>query len=1396
MTTRANAYAYIRDIKKIPNLSGSRSFLRSLPRDASPIASLLRPRRDVHTTCRPSTAVTIRDNNAGFGNTIQSECRIGKLSNLCPGIRGFSTPVKANSIADAGLFDEPAQKNETISPSGESIVLPKDGAYLGNEAELRDDTLIKGEYFIFSMLISEKFPDRLEITYNQQDEKSPWECSMSFSFNEGKSLSATGFANVKHKATRKAFMKLYTEARYSSIWEEMQSDPMVRQILKDMLPFIDEGAVNPIELGGEKFDRVGEMNMHKNGILRLGRPKRSSKTRSVWAAELRIPGQPSVKTRFKLGLISQLFLPCRQVARLLLIAELYRNGLWDHLDNALEEVLNPQNASEESHPEKEATSTDNAMSERKVVTMAKSNPEEEVSNSQNASKHEYPSEKEAISTDNAIPHEKAVTTDRSNTEAEARSEEASTAAKKSPSDRGYVRFTADDDLLEMMGLFRNDLLKALKDMKKTKADLGPNKGGRYLPNTSKGSRSYYHRKYHSKRLKKALEKLRESKSPETLDIRSKVADLPIMKYRQQVLDLVNNNPFSIIVADTGSGKSTQVPQMILDDAIDRDVGGDCNILCTQPRRLATSRLAERISQERNEKIGETVGYIVRHARQVSENTHITFCTTGVLLKILQDSIRNVGSFSHIIIDEVHVRDIGIDFVMLLLRNLVRNCQGNGRKAPKITLMSATVDTKLFSDYFSLKGPGGSRIFAPHITIPGRQYPVQHHYLDEILYNIRHSSHASQLKELLQEDETEKFLTKHYALFGETEPEEPVETDSTSASKSPRLVSSEEDIHMPCGLYTATILHILSTTTSGSIVCFLPGLRHIQEVKHRLMLHGTETNLDMSDESRFRIGILHSQLPEEQEKLNLDVPSDCRRIILSTDIAEASVTIPDIKYVVDSGKVNQLLVDQKRNCSRLANCWATQSNAKQRAGRVGRVQPGDYYYIGTKERFDTLRITPTPEMLRGSLLDTCLRAKNFAGNESISSFLEKTIEPPNNDEVLANVESLKQLQALDENENITTLGHLISQLALPPHLAKLVMLGIIFRCLDPLLILASIGVQSSLFIRSTEPNARSLVQASCIEFADGSSSDHISALNAFRAVRKMHHEHGMSKAKEYAKEYMIRFNSYMMVLRTTRHVFDKLQREDIVSREHSRYDDQSQVGGSRLNANSHHTPLIKALLLHCLFPRIAAPKMNPRSWKFATDYDSRSMIHPRSVVMAGCTFKTPPKSLTVYSSKVETTSPDPFIIDNTLVSPLMATMFGGRLTWDKKEMLMDSWLNLDINTERAMADNDGAARSLIELQKAINLCLTTAYDTLSSGVELPKSYRKKIAYMQDRKTLYITLAESVMELLDRDRNTEPVEDLSDVLSLWDDAYFKDEDVDLEHANLNLVDSGVLENPIDE
>lgn len=869
--------------------------------------------------------------------------------------------------------------------------------------------------------------------------------------------------------------------------------------------------------------------------------------------------------------------------------------------------------------------------------------------------------------------------------------------QRDPANGATIEFTADDELLDMMKFYRDDLLQASKNMKAMKEQMGL-EDEVYTSQMKFSGVPLNRGDQRSKELKEALETLRSLQSPEMLDIRSKVASLPITNYKQQVLDLVHNNPFSIIVAETGSGKSTQVPQMILDDAIDRGLGGECNILCTQPRRLAAHRLAERVSQERNESVGKTVGYMVRHNREISTNdTHITFCTTGILLNILQGSLSNLESFSHIIIDEVHVRDIGIDFVLLLLKRYIQNRVGQGLKTLRIIVMSATMDTEIFASYLYLTGPDGKQIPAPHITVPGRQFHVNYHYLDDVLESIESSPHADTLKGLIEDVESNKFLNKHYAVFGDSTANELENTDSTDIQvpSNRRNALPVEDPLIPAGLYAATIFNILSSTETGSIVCFLPGLRSIMAVHGYLMTHGTRMGLDMFDEDRFRVGILHSQLPEEQEKLDAIWSKGCRRIILSTDIAEASVTLPDVRYVVDSGKVNTLLVDQKKYSRRLADCWATRTNTKQRAGRVGRVQDGEYYFMGTKRRFDTLQMTQTPAILQGDLQDTCLRAKVFAGKEeSISTFLQSTLEPPNQDDVVANVDALKRLQALDKNENITSLGAMFSRLPLSPQFGKLLILGVIFRCLDPLITLACMG-SKSFFLRTTDPATKKLVRASIVEFAEGSASDHLAMLNAYKAVRQVHLEEGFFAARRYALDRYIWFREYEITRRDIQHVFEQMKHADIIpinipSR-------RGAVGGKDFNVNSDHTPLIKALLLHCLFPRLAGSKSISRL--FVTNFDARAMMHPSSVVNQGREFS---RSLVIYSEKVETTSPIPFLMENTLVSPLMASLFGGRLIWDKKELLMDSWLGLTINVDRALSEPDEVARNLIEMQKALNL----------------------------------------------------------------------------------------------
>lgn len=191
-------------------------------------------------------------------------------------------------------------------------------------------------------------------------------------------------------------------------------------------------------------------------------------------------------------------------------------------------------------------------------------------------------------------------------------------------------------------------------------------------------------------------------------ISSSRKELPMLQHGSNVLQLVKNNQYSIIVGATGSGKTTQVPQILFEDYIRRGEGGKCNIICTQPRRIAATSVARRVAEERRETLAESVGYQVRFDTQVSQAPgSITYCTTGILLKQLQSSADDVFSvLTHIIVDEVHERDIDIDFLLILLKQITAKRILKNKKAPHIVLMSATMDVERFGDYFASHSKDG------------------------------------------------------------------------------------------------------------------------------------------------------------------------------------------------------------------------------------------------------------------------------------------------------------------------------------------------------------------------------------------------------------------------------------------------------------------------------------------------------------------------------------------------------------------------------------------------------------------------------------------------------------------------------------------------------------------
>lgn len=203
-------------------------------------------------------------------------------------------------------------------------------------------------------------------------------------------------------------------------------------------------------------------------------------------------------------------------------------------------------------------------------------------------------------------------------------------------------------------------------------------------------------------------------------------NLPIYEFRERILTQIREAPVLVIQGETGCGKSTQVPQFILDDAYIR--GEYCNIVVTQPRRIAAITLSEQVSRERGYAFNTLVGYQIGLDRNVSEDTRITYCTTGVLLEKLIQT-KGMGMYTHIILDEIHERDEDMEFLLIAIkRNLVAN-----PFSTKIILMSATIDTNQFAKYFRLPSPTGGMKNAPMLSLTGRrQHDIFLYYLDDLI----------------------------------------------------------------------------------------------------------------------------------------------------------------------------------------------------------------------------------------------------------------------------------------------------------------------------------------------------------------------------------------------------------------------------------------------------------------------------------------------------------------------------------------------------------------------------------------------------------------------------------------------------------------------------------------
>ncbi|XP_027340109.1 probable pre-mRNA-splicing factor ATP-dependent RNA helicase DEAH4 isoform X3 [Abrus precatorius] len=480
-----------------------------------------------------------------------------------------------------------------------------------------------------------------------------------------------------------------------------------------------------------------------------------------------------------------------------------------------------------------------------------------------------------------------------------------------------------------------------------------------------------------------------------------MATLPIVQYEEKIIETVERNPVVVVIGETGSGKSTQLSQMLHR----RRYG---KIAVTQPRRVAAVSVARRVAQELGVKLGEEVGYAIRFEDRTSHNTRIKYLTDGVLLReILANP--ELNEYSVIILDEAHERSLNTDILMGLMKRLVRIRSSD----LKVLITSATLDGDKVSNFFA---------DCPVLTIPGKLYPV------EVLYSKERPSS-----------------------------------------------------YLEASLKTALDIHIHDL--EGDILIFVTGQDDIEKLVSKL-----EDKVRALEEGSCMDAIilpLHGSLPPElQVRVFNPPPPNCRRIIVATNIAETSLTVDGVVYVIDSGYVKQRQYNPSSGMYSLDVVQISKVQANQRAGRAGRTRPGKCYRLYPSQLYhDEFLDVTVPEIQRSSL-----------AAESLQDALKQ----------------LYLIDSIDENGVITSIGRKMAELPLEPSLARTLMEASDYGCIsEALTVAAMLSAETTLLPgqRKTDKKRKHTIS----NLPDGSGlGDHIQLLQIYECWDQTDYDIGWCK----------------------------------------------------------------------------------------------------------------------------------------------------------------------------------------------------------------------------------------------------------------------------------------------
>ncbi|WVR06931.1 hypothetical protein IAU60_003967 [Kwoniella sp. DSM 27419] len=707
--------------------------------------------------------------------------------------------------------------------------------------------------------------------------------------------------------------------------------------------------------------------------------------------------------------------------------------------------------------------------------------------------------------------------------------------------------------------------------------------------------------------------------------------LPIASFRDQIVSTLETSQIIVLSGETGCGKSTQLPSFLLEDQLSK--GRPCKIYVTEPRRISAISLAQRVSQELGDSPGAVgsnsslVGYSIRLEAKVSAATRLAFVTNGIALRMLESGSAGKGTafdeVTHIIVDEVHERSIESDFLLIVLKNL---CQQ--RKDLKVVLMSATVDAEKISNFF-----GG----CPFLAVPGRTFPVQVNYLEDAVqvadWRIDESSPyavrgrgfkpAGQMVEWNEEgakSDSDPSDDEDESRPRSTNPSKLSSTKYSAATVSTlNLLDSRQ---IPYDLIVRLLEKICYeernlTAFSQATLVFMPGLAEIRKLNDMLQSHPAFGS------NEFVVWPLHSTISSEGQSAVFDrPPPGVRKIVISTNIAETGVTIPDITCVIDSGKHREMRYDEKRQLSRLVEAYIARSNAKQRRGRAGRVQEGLAFHLFTKARHDTqLAEHPIPEMLRLSLQDLALRIKilKVPLGRTVESVLLQALDPPSSINIQRAIASLVEVKALTANEEITPMGRLLSKLPMDVHLGKFLLVAAMLKCLDPALTIAATLNSKSPFV--TPFGFEGAADTAKKSFAVGN-SDFLTVANVFDSFRKASDNPGFIRT--FCKKNFVSLQNLQQIEELRQQLLSYLVDSSFVEATPAQRQEVSQARFSRgvrtrfvtvpaeMNVNAQDVQVLGAALAAGLYPKLLSLDATPGGGLKTLINQQPVAIHPSSV----------------------------------------------------------------------------------------------------------------------------------------------------------------------------------------